>query len=390
MAAAVVDLDLANGIPDVRELERYLRAFVVLRWRGVPFGHVWLPIVNGSLRPDAIADAVTRRLLPEFSRRWADAEVAPAPAASSTPTATIAICTRDRATDLDRALAALTPLYGGRHPILVVDNRPSTDASQAVVAKYPGVEYLREDRPGLDNARNRALRHARTAVVAFTDDDAVPEDGWLEALLGNFRHPLVLAVTGLTLPRELETEAQETFERYSPFGRGYFRREFDQMEVSPHAAGSMGAGVNMALRREVVDLVGPFDPSLDAGTPSRSGGDHDMFSRILLRGYRVVYDPAAVSWHVHRRTWAELEQTIEGYGTGVYAMWTGRLLRGDLGIVKEAARWLAREQVPALGRGLIGRPGAAPARLVLAELRGCALGPLAWLRSRRLREVPAS
>lgn len=391
MAAAVIDLELSDGIPDVGGLEQYIRAFVVLRWRGVPFGHVWLPVRNGRLcSRNRIGQEIAGRLLQEFSKRWVDAEVAPAAAPAPRPSATIAICTRDRPSDLDRALTSVTAFYAGLHPILVVDNCPSSDAARDVAARYDGVEYVREDRAGLDNARNRALRHARTDIVAFTDDDAVPEAGWLDALLRNFSHPLVLAVTGLALPKELDTDAQEWFERYSAFGRGYFRREFDQEETSPHAAGSMGAGVSMAIRREVVELVGPFDPSLDAGTPAKSGGDHDMFFRVLSRGYRVVYDPAAVSWHTHRRTWAELERTIEGYGTGVYSMWTGKLVAGDLGVVKEGARWLLREQLPALLGAATRRPTAPPLRLVAAELRGCAKGPLAWFKSGRLRAASAS
>ena len=44
--------------------------------------------------------------------------------------------------------------------------------------------------------------------MAFTDDDAVPESGWLAALAANFADPRVLCVTGLTLPLELETASQ--------------------------------------------------------------------------------------------------------------------------------------------------------------------------------------
>jgi len=385
MATAVVDVEIAGGIPDVVDLEPYTRAFVVLRYRGVPFGHAWLPVAGGGVSPAAIRTHVLTTLLPEFSRRWADCHLSHGPGdAPRLPSVTIAICTRDRTDDLARALEAVTRLSGGPYPVLVVDNRPSSDATRRVTASKPGVEYVREDTPGLNAARNRALRTARTDVVAFTDDDAAPEAGWMEALLRNFDHRLVLGVTGLTLPLELETDAQEWFERYTPFGRGYFRRLFEPGECSPHAAGSIGAGANMALRRDVIDLVGPFDESLDAGTPTRSGGDHEMFSRIIARGYRMIYDPAAVSRHRHRRSWRELLDTLEGYGTGVYAAWTGRIVRErDVSVLGEAARWFVRDQAPALLGALARRPGAPPLDLAVAEIGGCAKGPIAWWRSRR-------
>jgi cellulose synthase/poly-beta-1,6-N-acetylglucosamine synthase-like glycosyltransferase len=388
MAAAIVDLELTEGIPNVADLEPYTQAFVVLRYAGVPFGHAWLPATDGRIPAGTIREEIVARMLPEFSRRWAEVQLGHDGRSVPAVSATIAICTRERPDDLDRALAAATRDAAGRYPILVVDNCPASDATRLTVASYPGVQYVREDVPGLNAARNRALDDARTDLVAFTDDDAAPEPGWIDALLRNFDHPLVLGATGLTLPLELETDAQEWFERTSPFGRGYFRRVVDPEECSPHAAGSIGAGANMALRRNVLHLVGRFDELLDAGTPARSGGDHDMFSRILASGYRMVYDPAAVSWHRHRRTWPELRSAIEGYGTGVYATWTGRvLIDRDISVIGEALRWLARDQAPAVLRALTRRPGAPPAGLVLSELVGCVKGPVAWWRSRQRQAV---
>jgi GT2 family glycosyltransferase len=301
------------------------------------------------------------------------------------PEATVAICTRDRPDDLARALRAVTAAAQGR-PVLVVDNCPSSSAARDLVHAWPGVRYVREDKPGLNAARNRAVREASTEVVAFTDDDAAPEPAWLDALLRGFDHPLVAAVTGLTLPLELETPAQEWFERVTPFGRGYFRLVFDPMHCSPHVAGRVGAGANMAVRRAALHAAGAFDERLDAGTPTRSGGDHEMFGRLLARGYRIVYEPAAVSRHRHRRTWQELRDTLQGYGTGVYAMWTGHVLeRGDMSVMRQAFRWAVRVQVPTLVRSLFGRPDAPPLDLVTAELRACLRGPFAWQASRRQR-----
>ena len=393
MAAAILDIDLASDLPGPPALDPYTDAFVVIRFEGVPVGHCWLPVRAGTLDPEELKTRAIAAAEPALSRRWFERElgwtdsVAPGPP----PSATVAVCTRDRPDDLARALAAVTRA-AGTAPVLVVDNRPSTDATrQLVTGRYPHVRYVREDRPGLNAARNRALAEADTDIVAFTDDDAAPEAGWLEALRRGFSHRLIVGVTGITLPSELETPAQEWFERSSPFGRGYFRHEFDPLQCSPHAAGQVGAGANMALRRDVVDLVGPFDERLDAGTPTQSGGDHEMFARILSRGYRLVYEPTAVSWHRHRRTWPELRETLRGYGIGVYAMWTGQLVeRGDLSVLKQAAWWFFKVQAPSLVRALARRRDAPPLDLVLAELDGCARGPFKWRASHRARRQAAA
>ena len=140
----------------------------------------------------------------------------------------------------------------------------------------------------------------------------------------------------------------------------------------------------MALRRTVLDEAGPFDEALDAGTATRSGGDHEMFGRILAAGYRIVYEPRAVSWHRHRRTWPELRDAIHGYGVGVYAMWTRRLVVDhEFGVLRHAYGWMLRGQMPLLWRSLRGAPGSPPSDLLRAELRGCLAGPAAYFSARR-------
>jgi len=383
MAAAVLDVELSDGFRDIDVSDRYNQAFLILRYGGIPVGHLWITPELGRITAARLERQALPAALPALSRRWLERQQ-PAKLPERLPRVTVAICTRERPEDLAHALDAITADVGDRHDVLVVDNRPVTPRTSALVGRFPRVRYVREDTPGLNAARNRALREAVTPVVAFSDDDATPERGWADALAAGFDHPLVLGVTGLTLPKELETDAQVWFERASPFGRGYFRREFEPLEASPHAAGQVGAGANMAIRRDALDLVGGFDERLDAGTPTRSGGDHEMFARILERGYRLVYDPRAVSRHRHRRTWAELRDTLYGYGVGVYATWTGDIVeRRRIAVLRQAALWMGRGQLPALARAVFRRRGAMPLDLVLAELQGCAAGPAAWLASNR-------
>jgi GT2 family glycosyltransferase len=388
VATAVLDLELDGLPPGISGLdERYARALILFRWHRQAVGSVLLPVRGGCIGEAALQAAARGATGKGLWYRLAHERLGwrpgpPEPAGP--PRATIAICTRDRPDDLRRALDALLRLPDHGQELLVVDNHPSTDATLRLIGSYPSVRYVREDRPGLDVARNRALREAVHDIVAFCDDDAVVEPEWLEGLCRNFSDPEVLCVTGLTMPLELETDAQEFFEQHSPFGRGFRRVVFDGQRDNPLVVGPVGAGANMALRRSILDLVGPFDEALDAGTPTQSGGDHEMFSRILAAGYRIVYDPAALGWHRHRRTFEELRATFYGYGVGVYATFARHLLyERELGVLKLALSWFRHGQAPALARALLGRPGSVPLPLVLAELRGCAAGPRAYFKSRR-------
>jgi glycosyltransferase involved in cell wall biosynthesis len=383
MPTAVLDLDAERLPAELVLPARYGHALILLRWNGRPVGQVTLAVRDGRVSGDRLRDALVDRSAPILQQwlhdylawdLWSAVQVGPA---------TVAVCTRDRPEDLECCLTALGRLRDQGQEILVIDSASRGEETRQVVERFPSARYVREERPGLDIARNRAMREARHPIVAFTDDDAEPDPDWLLHLTQGFSDRRILAVTGLTMPLELETEAQEWFERTNGFGRGFTRMVYQGTSHNAFLVARIGAGVNMALRREVHDLVGPFDEALDAGTPTRSGGDHDMFTRILMAGYSIVYEPSALNRHRHRREWEGLRDTIYGYGVGVYAHLTGHLLRNR----EPRAVWLAlgwlREQIPSLFRTLMRRPGHVPLDLVLAELRGCAAGPRAYLISSR-------
>jgi GT2 family glycosyltransferase len=387
VATAVLDLELSTRPREISGLDGYDRAFALVRLHGRPVGQALFAVAGGRVA-EAELDAGLLEVADENLWRawiaWWVGWTEPASAGLDPPAASVVVCTRDRPDDLRVCVEALTRLDHPPLEVVVVDNRPATSSTVDLVRAFPGVRYVREDRPGASAARNRGLREARGEVVAFTDDDAVPDPAWLGALLTGFDDPLVLCVTGLTMPRELETRAQEWSERHSPFGRGFRRAVFDHSWHDPLHASPMGASVNMALRRSVPDLVGLFDEALGPGTPSCSGEDHELFTRILARGYRVVYEPSALCWHRHRRTWEDLRRMVFGYGAGVYAAWTRELfVEGELGLPRLAWGWLRHDQAPALARALLRRPGSVPLDLVLAELRGCAAGPWRYLAGRR-------
>jgi GT2 family glycosyltransferase len=210
------------------------------------------------------------------------------------PRASVIVCTRDRTQDLVRCVATLQPLLADGHEIVVVNSCPANGDTARLSLATPAIRYIWEPRPGAGIARNRGLLAASHEIVAFTDDDAEVEAGWLEGLLHNFDDPMVALVTGLTLPRELESKAQIWFERSHGFQRGFERREVDLRNFEPLASGLLGASVNMALRKAVLAETGMFDEALGPGTGCKSGEDHEFFYRILSHGYRAVYDRAAV------------------------------------------------------------------------------------------------
>jgi GT2 family glycosyltransferase len=386
--AAVCEVHLDQIDQGIGNLHGYSRAFVVFRLRGSVIGQAWVRVINGYVAP-----ATLRAHLPATAWTVWKQVMDDQPRTGRLPSASVVVCTRDRTADLANCLPGLQRLAAQGHDVIVVDNAPSDNATARLVAGYPMIRYVLEPRPGLDSARNSGLRAARGAVVAFTDDDAQVDASWLAALLRNFDDPMVAIVTGLTMPLELETAAQLWFEETNGFGRGFERQQFDSTNKHPLAAGAVGAGVNMAIRRDLAfGHVGLFDEALDCGTPALTGGDQEYFYRALERGYRIVYEPNALVWHKHRREWESLRKTVYSYGAGVYAWWMRALLvEGEWTLLKAGPRWFWQHHVRQYLRALLRRPGHVPYDLALAELRGALTGPGRYLRSRRwLRELPAT
>lgn len=382
MATKIFDIELAAAGDDHADIAGYDHALFLLRASGRPVGQATVPVRDGRISGRELLRAIDHGVFDRAAIHRAVQGLDPGRPVALTVTA--AICTRERPDDLERALKALVPAAGDR-PVIVIDNCPATDRTREIVGRFPSVRYVVEPRKGLDNARNRALAEATTDIVAFIDDDAVADSRWLTEIMRPFADPAVGCVTGLTMPFELENAAQEDFERLAGFSkRGFNRRVFRMPGTHPLATGAIGAGANMAVRRSVVTRIGPFDPALDAGTATQSGGDHEFFTRVLRAGLAIVYEPAALNWHRHRRTPDELLKAVYGYGVGVYAGWTRALIvDGEWGVLRRAAGWLFHEQIPNLVRTFV-RPVAEPPRAVVwAELKGCLRGPFAYLSARR-------
>jgi glycosyltransferase involved in cell wall biosynthesis len=381
---AVLDVELSEPFsPLAIEDETVSSAMVICRLHGRVVCKFEAAIQNGR-----VSETALQRNLPGIA--WYAWQKCHAPVRTEIEClrASVVVCTRDRADDLARCLKSLYPLLASGHEIIVVDNCPSGQETSQLVSHYPGVRYVIEPRPGSSAARNCGVRIAVHDIVAFTDDDAEIEPAWLQSMVANFADPTVALVTGLTLPRELENHAQIWFERTNAFKCWMDRREFDFRTLDPLAAGTLGASVNMALRKQVLFEVGMFDELLGPGTACKAGEDHELFCRVLARGHRAVYEPEAVVWHRHRREWNQLRSQLYNYGVAVFAWWTRALLvEGEFGVLRIAPGYFWKHYVRNLFAAVFGRTGCMPLDLAYAEFSGAVAGPWIYFRERRRQHL---
>jgi len=138
------------------------------------------------------------------------------------PEVSAAICTKDRPDLLRRAMRSLIPQEAPPREVLVVDNAPTKDSTlQLVKRESPTVRHFREPKAGLDFARNRAIQEAKGGIIAFLDDDAVAESGWVAATQAVFAtDPRLGACIGRVDALGLGTEGERFFEANGGFARG--------------------------------------------------------------------------------------------------------------------------------------------------------------------------
>jgi GT2 family glycosyltransferase len=246
---------------------------------------------------------------------------------------TAAICTRDRPELLARALRSLLAQRRPPLEILVVDNSPSDERTRELLAReFQTVRYVREPVPGLDFARNRAIRESSGRYLAFLDDDAVAGPDWAAANEDVLAEsPRIGACMGKVDALTLETAGARLFEANGGFARG------DRRIHLPRGTGtqgpgarrpliawciSVGSGVSMALRKDLLDRVGGFDDALDLGAALPGGGDLDMIWRVLESGSEVVYEPRVQARHEHRAERAAAELQILEHNRALIATLT--------------------------------------------------------------------
>lgn len=391
----VVDIELSQPIPTFEGLETYIGLQGLVRLHGVPLGYIKLPVTLGRCTAQALSELILKQhqqsivnqllknglaaSVPLDSLRLEDLlDMSPQQYQGDLPLVTVAVCTRDRPIDIALCLDALYKLDYPHLDILVVDNAPTSDATEQVVRQHANVRYVCEPRPGLDWARNRAILEAKGDIIAYTDDDVIVDAGWVKGLAQVFvQNPEVMAVTGLVVPYELETEAQVLFELYGGFGRGMQRKwsrvdRGDKMPWGLLGTGQFGAGANMAYRRWVFDEIGYFDPAMDVGTVTNGGGDLEMYFRILKQGHTLVYEPTAIVRHRHRRDYAKLRTQITNNGIGLYSYFTCGIFRYPdelFNFLFLSVYWLASWHIRRLLISFI-HPFRFPRDLILAELWG--------------------
>ena len=393
MLIKLCEVDLRKPIQSIYVDHRYSRLFLVVTWGYLPLGLVQMhcPPDERTIPHEKINKHILEALgwkLWEYRMAGNLKDLNDIPEQFLPPISVI-VCTRDHALSLRRCLKALSELDYPTYEVVIIDNC-SRDDSVARVAEQFAVRYAREDRPGLDWARNRGIQESQFDIIAYIDDDALATPGWLRGIAKGFAVPGVMAVTGMVLPAEIETAAQNEFEIYGGMNKGFAGYTIHRNHLkSPGLfwANNWGVGTNMAFRRDLFEAIGNFDVALDVGTPTNGAGDIEYFYRTVSSGYPLCYEPAARVYHVHRRDRPALMQQIYNNGRSfpAYLMTIARNNPGQRwGVLWFGLRWWLWGWLLKRLMGSILKRDKLTMRFAYTELKGVFSALPAYRRSRQL------
>lgn len=229
----------------------------------------------------------------------------------------VLIVTYNSAVHLERCLASVLAQEGVELQLVIVDNA-STDATREILARFSDRAFIlyNEENRGFAAGQNQAMRFARGEWLLVLNPDVILAPRFIaELVAAGKRDPQAGAVCGKLLrwkpgqqvekSREIDSTGMYFLANLRHLDRGAGQIDNGQFDREEYVFGGSGAAV--VYRRTMVDDISVCNEFFDEAFFAYRE-DADLAWRAQLMGWRCIYTPRAVGWHVRRVTPERREQ----------------------------------------------------------------------------------
>jgi len=227
----------------------------------------------------------------------------------SLPTVSIVIPTYERPRQLALCLNALSALEYPRdryQVIAVNDGSPKTTGiGKQLKQAFPHFELIHRPHGGPAAARNAGASAAEGEIIAFTDDDCLPEKNWLleitDAVSGSPQSLVGGKIVNILSGNVFATASQLLIDFL-----------YERCETS--RAMQFFCASNLACRLDAFQQLGGFSEAF----PIAAAEDRDFCRRWIKAGGALTYEPNAVVNHAHHMTARHFWKQHVNYGKGAF------------------------------------------------------------------------
>lgn len=205
------------------------------------------------------------------------------------PKLSVVICTvKNRRDKVVLCLKGLTKQGEKNFEVIIVEggsgNGPNTVYKK--FAKSLGLKSMRTKKQNLPHQRNLGIAEARSSIVAFIDDDAVPTNDWTQNIIKSFtrnKQTVVLGGKILSVSKDYISKFTEALFDYGP------KRKAVSVVTGVNSAFNLKRLKKLNLRKKI------FDERYII-----AGDDTEACFYIKTKGGEIIYDPSIVVRHYFR------------------------------------------------------------------------------------------
>jgi len=302
-----------------------------------------------------------------------------APMSTVVPTYSVIVPTFQRRDALERCLRALgaQTLERDRFEVIVVDDGSTTPPRDVVAraAETLQARLIEQPNSGPAGARNTGAAAARGEYLVFTDDDCLPEPGWLSAIdTMTKRHP-GCAIGG----RVVNALGDGLYSTASQLLIDFLYEYYN----AGQSGGRFFITSNLVLPKQHFERIGGFDVSF----PLAAAEDRDLCDRWAEAGHALLYCEEAVVNHAHALAPRSFCRQHFNYGRGALHLHRARARRSEASLRVEPLHFYTRLVSYPIGRSSGSRAVALSALMALSQCVYVSGYLIERVRSRSLSSV---